>query len=205
MLTGNKMSQDKSKPQRGRPRTMSTEDVLQVAMSAYWHEGPEVSVNVVCQRACVSKPSVYREFGNEDGLTAATLEHYAGMVQGQLRELLSSELSFADKLKAIITFASEDPRNEHGCLFVKMRAARRLLGPKTQAKVAEVEAATLEIYTSFFLENQKKGDWSGSIRPDFAAQYLHAQIGLAVSQRAFGAEPAVVKPLMEYALSVLQG
>jgi AcrR family transcriptional regulator len=184
---------------------MSSEDVLKVAVSAYWHEGPEVSLNDVCQRAGVSKPSVYREFGNEDGLTAAALEHYAGMVQSQLRELLASELSYADKLNAIITFASEDPRNEHGCLFVKMRAARRLLGPKTQAKVAEVEAAALEIYTRFFKESRKKGRWSGSIRPDFAAQYLHAQIGLAVSQRALGTQPSTVKPLMAYALSVLQG
>ena len=183
---------------------MKPEDVLQVAMTAYWHEGPEVSVNAVCQRAGVSKPSLYREFGSEDGLTLAALEHYAGMVQSQLQGLLSSELSFADKLEALITFASEDPRNEHGCLFVKMRAARLDLGPKTQAKVAEIEAATLEVYARFFRESRKKGEWPGSIAPDFAAQYLHAQIGLAVSQRALGTETALVRALLDYALSVLK-
>jgi AcrR family transcriptional regulator len=162
-------------------------------------------VNAICQRAGVSKPSLYREFGGEDGLTLAALESYAGMVQSQLQGLLSSELSFAGKLEALIAFASEDPRNDYGCLFVKMRAARLDLGPNTQAKVAEVEAAALEIYTRFFRDSRKKGEWPGSITPGFAAQYLHAQIGLATSQRALGTEPAVVRRLLECALSVLEG
>ena len=63
---------------------MKPEDLLQVAVAAYWHEGPEVSVNAICQRAGVSKPSLYREFGGEDGLTLAALESYASMVQSQL-------------------------------------------------------------------------------------------------------------------------
>lgn len=197
------MSELESKRQRGRPRTMSPEALLEVAVTTYWHEGPEVSVNAICERAGVSKPSLYREFGSEDGLTLAALESYAGMVQSQLQGLLSSELSFSRKLEALIAFASEDSRNEHGCLFVKMRAARLDLGPKTQAKVAEIEAATLEIYTRFFQDSREKGEWLGSITPVFAAQYLHAQIGLAASQRALGADPAKVRSLLEYALSVL--
>ncbi|NCC53556.1 MAG: TetR/AcrR family transcriptional regulator [Spartobacteria bacterium] len=198
------MVKSKSKLHRGRPRTMNPEDVLQVAIRAYWHEGPEVSVNAVCQRAGVSKPSLYREFGSEDGLTAAALKQYADMILSQLRGLLSSELSFADKLEAIITFASEDPRNEHGCLFVKMRAARLHLGPKTQAKLAEIEATAVELYARFFRESRKRGEWLANFSPDFAAQYLHAQIGLAVSQRALGTETAIVRPLLECALSVLR-
>jgi len=198
------MPEDESKLPRGRPRTMSPEDLLQVAMKAYWHEGPEVSVNAICQRAGVSKPSLYREFGGEDGLTLAALESYTRMVQSQLQALLSSDLSFTGKLEALITVMSEDPSCEHGCLFVKMRAARLDLGPKTQAKVAEIEAATVEIYTRFFRDSRKKGEWPGSITPKFAAQYLHAQIGLAMSQRAFGTEPAVVRKIMECALSVLR-
>lgn len=190
---------------RGRPRTISAEAVLQVATNAYWHEGPEVSVNDICQRAGVSKPSLYREFGSEDGLATAALEHYADMVRGRIMELLSSKCAFAAKLEALIAFASEDSRNEHGCLFVKMRAARLDLGPRTQAKIAEVETAMLEIYADFFRENHSNGQWPGVMAPDFAARYLHAQIGLAASQRALGTDPATVKLLLQYALSVLQG
>jgi len=198
------MSAAESKLPRGRPRTMSPEALLQVAVKAYWHEGPEVSINAICERAGVSKPSLYREFGGEDGLTLAALESYSDVVQRQLRGLLSSELSFAGKLEALITVMSEDPSCEHGCLFVKMRAARLELGPKTQAKVVEIEIATVKIYTHFFRESRKKGEWPGNITTDFAGQYLHAQIGLAMSQRALGTAPPVVRKLLEYALSVLK-
>ena len=197
------MRATKPKLPRGRPRTMSPEAILQVATEAYWREGPEVSVNAICQRAGVAKPSLYREFGSEDGLTLAALDHYAGMVRSQVEGLLSSELSFAAKLEALIAFMSEDPRYDHGCLFVKMRAARRDLGPKTRAKVAEIEASMVETYTRFFRSSRKKGEWLGCMTPRFAAEYLHAQIGLAASQRALGVKPATVKLCLQYALSVL--
>ena len=183
---------------------MRPEAVLQVATEAYWHEGPGVSLNAICQRAGVAKPSLYREFGSEDGLTLAALDHYAGLVQSQVKGLLSSKLSFAAKLEALIVFMSEDPRYEHGCLFVKMRGAQLDLGPKTRAKVAEIEAATVEIFTRFFRSSRKKEEWMGRTTPHFAAQYLHAQIGLAASQRALGVKPATVKLCLQYALSVLR-
>jgi len=197
------MRATKPKLPRGRPRTMSPEEVLRVATDAFWHEGPGVSVNAICQRAGVAKPSLYREFGSEDGLTLASLAHYADMVQSQVEGLLSSDLSFAAKLEALIAFISEDPRYEHGCLFVKMRAARLDLGPKTQAKVAEIDAAMVETYTRFFRNSGKRGGRS-CMTPSFAAQYLHAQIGLAASQRALGVKPATVKLSLQYALSVLR-
>lgn len=175
-----------------------------MATEAFWHDGPGVSVNAICQRAGVAKPSLYREFGSEDGLTLAALDHYAGMVRSQVVQLLSSELSFAAKLEALIALMSEDPRYDHGCLFVKMRAARLDLGPKTRAKVAEIEAAMVETYTRFFRSSRRKGDWLAPVTPGFAAQYLHAQIGLAASQRALGVKPAAVKLCLQYALSVLQ-
>ncbi len=84
-----------------------------------------------------------------------------------------------------------------------MRAAQRSLGPKTRAKVTEIEAAAVELYASFFRESRERREWKGDLSPDFAARYLHAQIGLAVSQRAQGTETAKVRPLLECALSVL--
>jgi AcrR family transcriptional regulator len=182
---------------------MVPEEVLQFAVKTYWREGPEVSVNTICRRAGLSKPSLYREFGSEDGLIAAALEHYAAMVQGRLRDLLSCDLDFDRKLEALVAYASEDRSSEHGCLFVKMRAAQRQLGPRSRKKVKQIEAANLRLYERFFRQSRENGEWPGRLTPEFAARYLHAQIGLAVSQRALGAKPATVKPLMACALSVL--
>ena len=72
------MSEADPKPARGRPKTMNAEQVLDVAMTAYWQsDAADVSVNAICQMAGISKPSLYREFGSEDGLSRAALDRYA--------------------------------------------------------------------------------------------------------------------------------
>jgi TetR/AcrR family transcriptional regulator, copper-responsive repressor len=43
------MSEADPKPTRGRPKTMNAEQVLDVAMTAYWQSDPaDVSVNAIC-------------------------------------------------------------------------------------------------------------------------------------------------------------
>jgi hypothetical protein len=48
-------------------------------------------------------------------------------------------------------------------------------------------------------EARERGEWSGSIPDALGAQYLHAQIGLALDQRARGEDP---KATLALALSV---
>ena len=46
-------------------------------METYWKEGIEnVSLNEMCRKIGESKPSVYREYGGEEGLQLAALELY---------------------------------------------------------------------------------------------------------------------------------
>lgn len=73
----------------GRPITRNRTQVLETALNAYWqNERAGVSVNAVCVLAGISKPSLYREFGSEDGLTAAVLERYRQTVLVRLEALL---------------------------------------------------------------------------------------------------------------------
>ena len=192
----------KVKKNRGRPKTLKREDVIKVAMQAYWQQGPtEVSLNSVCQIAGVSKPSLYREFENEDGLTYAALENYVQSVMVKIIENLAGEGSFFDKIGCITYLAAEDSQHENGCLFVKMRTVKSSLGEKTQSKIEKTECMALKAYAQFLNEGQKNGDWSGWIPAALGAQYLHAQIGLAMAQRARGYDPRAV---LELALSIFK-
>lgn len=195
------MSDTPEKPRRGRPKTLSRADVIDVAMRAYWEEGPtKVSLNEVCARAGVSKPSLYREFGNDDGLAAAALETYAQVVLGQILAIVGGEAPFADKIRQIAHLAAADPLHEHGCLFVKMRAARDQMGPKSQALIGQIEALALDAFAALLTEARATGEWQGTIPVDLAAPYLHAQIGMALDQRARGQDPSAI---LDLALSAL--
>jgi len=188
----------------GRPITRNREHILETAMNAYWRDDmAAVSVNAVCALAGVSKPSLYREFGSEDGLSAAVLERYGQTVLASLQALLSSPQTYSAKLDALTCFASDDPQMDAGCLFVKMRATRSRFGPQTQALLTDMEATFQENYVWFFTEAAERGEWRGGIATDLAASYLQEQLGMAVTQRAAGKEPDAVRAFLELAMSVL--
>lgn len=191
------------KPQRGRPRTMDTDAVLQVAVTAYWRGDPgDVSMNAICQLAGVSKPSVYREFGSEDGLSRAALDSYARAVLAPVFAQLQGDHSLKDTLAALIDFACADPRMETGCLFHKMRAGKHRLGPQTRARVDEIDAAALSAFAAFLQARREAGDWPGDLSAEAGARYLMEQVALAVTQRASGEDPGLIREMITLALSV---
>lgn len=189
---------------RGRPKTLDRDTVLNLAMTSFWHKGPEVSLNSICELAGVAKPSLYREFGNEDGLASAALDRYHNLVFPQLESLFLGSLTFAKKLETLSLFICEDETNQFGCLFVKMRAARAQLGAKTQSKVEEVDLATLKLYRNFLKQSRESGQWTSHLSDRSAANYLSSQIEMALSQRARGVKSSEVRAVLEIGLSVLQ-
>src|SRR6056297_1968974 len=197
------MSDDEPKPARGRPRTMNAEKVLDVAMTAYWQRDPaDVSVNAVCQMAGISKPSLYREFGSEDGLTHAVLDSYAERVLSAVFAILHGGQGLQATLAALIDFASADPRMETGCLFYKMRAGKHRLGPETRARVDEIDAAAQAAYAAFLQAARDAGEWPHELSVDAGAKYLGEQIALAITQRASGEDQARIREMLDLSLSV---
>ena len=190
---------------RGRPRTLITDKVLDATIDAYWRSDPsDVSVNTVCKLAGVSKPSLYRAFGSEDGLTLAALDRYAERVLPEIFGMLQNGQTMHETLDALIDFASEDPRMETGCLFYKMRAGKHRLGPKTRVRVEEINAAAQAAYATFlnaywYCETQA---WPAYMTIEVAANYLGEQIALAITQRASGEGKAQIRDMLRLALSV---
>lgn len=181
---------------------MRKADVLDVAIAAYWTKGPaQVSLNSICQKASVSKPSVYREFGSEDGLTCAALESYAENVLGQVQEILASEDTLRAKIARVAHLVAQDKQHETGCLFVKMRASQSELGEKTRAVVVEMERMAIAAYAQALEQAQTKGEWTSDLPTDIVARYLYEQMALALEMRARGKDP---KDILTLALSVLE-
>ena len=188
---------------RGRPRKKSAAEICDTAMNAYWLLDPaDVSINAICQMAGVSKPSLYREFGNEDGLMCAALDTYAERVLSDVFAIISSSEGMAQTLQSLTDFASADPRMETGCLFHKMNVGKHRLGPKTRARIEEIDVAAQEAYRAFLQACRDSGEWPGTLSIDDGARYLSAQLSLAFTQRAAGANKDHVRQSLSLALSV---
>ncbi|MAX74991.1 MAG: TetR family transcriptional regulator [Nioella sp.] len=197
------MNADKPRPARGRPRTMNAEQVLDVAMNAYWQSDPaDVSVNAICQMAEISKPSLYREFGSEDGLKRAVLDSYAEQVLSDVFGIVNSAKGLHETLAALVDFAAADPRMETGCLFYKMRAGKHRLGPETLARVEEIDAAARSAYMALLQAARDAGELPNALSVAAGATYLGEQLALAITQRASGEDPDRIREMMALALSV---
>jgi AcrR family transcriptional regulator len=182
---------------------MDTEKVLDIAMTAYWQTDPaDVSVNAITQMAGISKPSLYRAFGSEDGLSRAALDRYADQVLSEMFVILRGGKGLRQTLDALIDFASDDPRMTTGCLFYKMRAGKHRLGPETRARVEEIDAAGQAAYAAFLQAARDSGEWPEGLSVEAGAKYLGEQIALAITMRASGEDPARVREMMTLALSV---
>lgn len=202
-LISSKMSDECQKSRRGRPRKMTSEAMLDVAMKAYWTDDPvDVSVNAICQQAGVSKPSLYRCFGSEDGLTCAALDRYAEQILSDVFAILQSGMAMQETLNALMDFVIADPRMETGCLFYKMRTGKHRLGPITRARVDEINAAAKAGFEAFLRARREAGEWNGKLSVKDGGIYLSEQIALAFTQRASGVDPNQIRKLLHLALSV---
>lgn len=171
------------------------------AMLAYWYDDPcAVSLNSICAKAGAPKPSVYREFGSEDGLQRAVLDRYAQTVLADVLTIFETGGGSAQILQAVIDFACDGTRFDRGCLFFKMRAAKPRLGPLTGAMLEHIQSNAL-----LTIEHALTLDKAGRIGLDapLVAHYILEQMGLAMSLRAQGIKSDQCRAMMQVAFAPL--
>jgi len=164
---------------RGRTRTFDNDKTLDVAIQSYWSEGPtQVSVNEICTLAGVSKPSLYREFKNEDGLMAASLERYADQVLSHVLGLPRQDRDFQHVLDSLVDYALRQPTESApaGCLFAKMRIDESILGPRTNQVIETLRESAISAFAKWLA---KAKDQEGVVMPAsiaVSAAYLDDQL-----------------------------
>ena len=152
---------------RGRPKTLNCNDTVDIAMQEYWmDEKNGISLNEICRRAKVSKPGVYREFGNEDGLLEAVLLKYEKEVSSILLEILSLDESFKEvleKLATYVTSTSNDQKSQKGCLLVKLNDSKINMGPKAQKQILSMKDKLLNAYEDCIKKAKDKSQFNTDI------------------------------------------
>jgi AcrR family transcriptional regulator len=176
-------------------------------MDAYWKEGiGNVSLNEICRRCDISKPSFYREFGNEDGLMKAVLLAYDEQVIAPVTQMLKTEAPFRetlDNLVSFVTTASDNREAPKGCLLVKMRESRMRAGEATREQIDDIQEKRLTAYEKWVERSKTKGQFPTDMSSHFASTYIDAQLSSALSQIARGEDSQVVKKILIVAFSML--
>lgn len=190
------MTDDSTKRARGRPKTFDRARTLDVAIDSYWRDGVDaVSLNEICRRAGVSKPGLYREFGNEDRLMDAALTRYSETVLAPVLATLSDDRPFQETLTSLIEFTTreETPDVPSGCLFAKMRSFRWQLGPVTGQHVDQLRERAVEAYAAWLERCADRGEIELPAPLEMTADYVDAQLTMMLTRVSAGEDPATVR------------
>jgi len=175
-------------------------------MDSYWREGAHtLSLNEVCRRANLSKPSLYREFGGADGLMKAALDHYNEQVVEPVLAALAAERPFAELVELLLIGMTSDSGAPAGCMFTELRLARSRLGPETSARVRSMEQRRYDAFEDWYRRALARGEVDASIAPELAARYIDTQLATVLSQLGAGEAPELVLQQARLAFRTLNG
>ena len=193
---------------RGRPKTLDRDHIIKVAMESYWSDGPTaVSVNEICRRADVSKPGLYREFGNEDGLRSTVVQTYEMVILSQLYQIFEGDQPFDDALAALTDLVLQDRQKMDlplGCLLQKMRGCRKELGPKTNDVIDATSIGTHSRLKDWVERAKHNGQLSEGISTKTAAIYIDAQVSSAIMMQETGASKTQISEFLNIAFKGLK-
>jgi len=179
--------------------------VIDVAMDSYWRDGPgSVSLNEICRRASASKPGVYREFGGEDGLMSATLDHYAELVLAPMVTAIDPAQPLAVTLSSVADALTNPNRpGPAGCLLAKLHHSPTQLGPETAARVAGLRTAARAQYGSLVDDAKQRGEVAAEIPTEVAAAFIDIQCTTLLMGMSFGDNRALLRAQAKLAFAGL--
>lgn len=89
-------------------------ELVDAAVAAIRDEGPHLSMEAMAARAGITKPILYRHFGDRAGLCAAIVERFAGEIERDLVAAFESTDSDEERLRlgvdAYLRFIERDPQ-----------------------------------------------------------------------------------------------
>ena len=89
----------------GRKKRYDRQDVLDKAMGLFWQKGYQAtSMAEITQATGLNTASMYKEFGDKDGLFEGALEHYRGYVMSPRFKILTE----APNMRGVVAFLENE-------------------------------------------------------------------------------------------------
>lgn len=158
----------------GRNRKYDREDVLGKAMGLFWQKGfQDTSIAEMAQTTGLNTASMYKEFGDKDGLFAETLKYYRGVVMLPRFEMLIDEpdLRGVEAFLANVAAGAAKP-GYRGCLMMNHLAQRHAISAEAAELIDDFCAAMERLLEAALRNAQAAGELSGDKDPAGLASYL---------------------------------
>lgn len=141
--------------------------IIRAAMELFLLRGiKKVSVSDVAQKAGVTSATVYNQFGSKDALVREVIIEWFTRTLDDYKQLLNSEMTFDEKLQAVITFKSELAGKMHGEFLMAITSD---IDPLTKEYFEnEYMTELIRCVSDFYSEGREQG----YIDPDLSTETI---------------------------------
>ncbi|MEU5048210.1 TetR/AcrR family transcriptional regulator [Streptomyces sp. NPDC021096] len=188
-----------------RPRKFDEERAVDAALEAFWTAGYEAtSTQDLCEATGLGRSSIYNTFHSKRDLFRRTLALYMERRTGELNELLDSELTAREKLRAIFErVVEEEAEHGRGCFFVNTAVELADRDAEVAGELERDYRRRLESLTAAIDAGRRGGDIDPAKDARALAHFVIATVsGIRVSARA-GAGRDVLESVARTALAAI--
>lgn len=148
----------------GRPRTYSRDAVIEKAMGLFWQNGfKATSVGEIVRETGLNTASMYKEFGDKDGLFLDSLKYYRGHVIGPRYQILKDNPNLTGVETFLRNVMAGAERGEYkGCLMMNHLAQKHVINSEAAEEIGAF-CAEIEFLIEAALRNAQA---EGDIGPD---------------------------------------
>lgn len=210
---------EKLKNPVGRPKTLDRDILIDIAFDEYWLNGiNNVSLSKIAKLAKVSRPGIYKEFGDEDGLKYEVLNKYTDILSTEvLPQYYKAEniKTMLYHIYATIGFSVDTkyfkgisksikvkmPTKAKGCLFEKSKLEKHKLNNKSKNVLEAFEKTRKKALKNYLNRMQKTNQINSSLELDDVYNYFVAQLSLAQCLEINGSKKEDIKKIINIAFS----
>jgi TetR/AcrR family transcriptional repressor of nem operon len=157
-----------------RTKDYDRHDVLDKAVNVFWQKGYKAcSVADIVKATGLNTASMYKEFGDKDGLFEEAIDHYRQNVLAPRLNALMNEPSIKgveDFLKTIISGSSS--KGYRGCLMMNHLSQKHSISRRAAKKLDELRETTESLLEVAFRNAQAGGDISADKDPVVLASFV---------------------------------
>lgn len=144
----------------GRPKSYSREAVIEKAMRLFWQNGYKAtSVSDIVHETGLNTASMYKEFGDKDGLFSEALDHYRHHVIGPRYQILTDNPNLSSVemfLRNVFLGASKEEYK--GCLMMNHLAQKHVISTDAVKQVGAFCAEIESLVENALCNAQSDGD-----------------------------------------------
>jgi len=203
----------------GRPKTLDRSILIDIALNEYWLYGiNNVSLSKIANLAKVSRPGIYKEFGDEDGLKYEVIIKYTDILTTEVIPQyyktnhiktmfyhIYSTLGYPVDKKYFMGISKSNkikkPIKAKGCLFEKSKLEKHKLNTKSKNAIESFEKIRKKAFKNYLGRLQKTNQLDSSLKLDDIYDYFIAQLSLAQCLDMNGSKKENIKIIIDTALS----